>query len=366
MPREGEEAEAAAAARRVEALAAAVAQQCELHAAEQPADGAGSSLAEAQARQQQQQQQQLRRATEALRTPAVAALRRPHPSIAPSLERLRAALQELEERLASAAACWADHPPLRPVWTEFVAAAAHTAEFGAALLVLEANISAAGRSRLWGQERAGWWRGEVAGATSVAAVASSLTLLDEVGCGWEALQKALEPPAAGKRAPVPSARLGRGGGRFRPRVCEVEFAASRGSPLPLLEWCSESPDGCQLRAIVAGQLVSLQPQLDGSWKSERLSAAPLVDLHGLTPAEAMGRRVTAWYEEEGAEGEPPRDVPYSGHVIDSSGCQSGKRGLSVRFDYALDEAGAQEELYLGNDDDWLYGLHAMKPERGSA
>ena len=30
------------------------------------------------------------------------------------------------------------------------------------------------------------------------------------------------------------------------------------------------------------------------------------------------------------------------------------------------EAGAQEELYLGNDDDWLYGLHAMKPERGSA
>ena len=33
---------------------------------------------------------------------------------------------------------------------------------------------------------------------------------------------------------------------------------------------------------------------------------------------------------------------------------------------ALDEAGAQEELYLGNDDDWLYGLHAMKPERGSA
>ena len=48
-------------------------------------------------------------------------------------------------------------------------------------------------------------------------------------------------------------------------------------------------------------------------------------------------------------------------VLDASGCQSGRKGMVVLFDSALDEQGNPEVLNIGNDDEWLYGLHHTKP-----
>jgi hypothetical protein len=146
-------------------------------------------------------------------------------------------------------------------------------------------------------------------------------------------------------------------------MSEADFARSRGSLLGIVSWCGHSPvPEAGLRAVLWGQLFHLVPRPGGGWESVHLGAAPAVDLHGLTVAEARGARVTAWYEEEGEEG-LIRDVPYSGVVVDASGCQLGKRGMVVRFDAAFDDKGNPEMLNIGNDDEWLYGLHHSKPER---
>jgi hypothetical protein len=288
------------------------------------------------------------------------------PQLSPSLDRLRYALLEFEDRLAGAGACWADQPlnALYRAWLSHVQKASQPVEIGAALVVLEACIAPCARSRWWGVERAGGWREEAGKAVTIAAVASCLSFLDEVGCAWDALAKRGEQPPSASGSKSPPLRGGKGPPRPpRERMSEAEFAHNRGSPLGIVSWCAHSPaPQTALRALLGGHLFQLTPCADGGWDAEHLSPAPAVDLHGLTVTEARGARVTAWYEEEGEEGYV-RDVPYTGVVVDTSGCQSGKRGMVVRFDAAVDAKGNPEVLNIGNDDEWLYGLHYSKPER---
>ena len=74
------------------------------------------------------------------------------------------------------------------------------------------------------------------------------------------------------------------------------------------------------------------------------------------PAEAKGQRVTVWYEEE-RDG-VLMDVPYIGVAI----AASAQNGLHVRFDHIIVD-GNPEIMVCTNDDDWLYGVHHMKPRK---
>ena len=287
----------------------------------------------------------------------------PLPSpLAQAFERLRYAILELEDRLNGAGACWLDHMPLGRSWTAHVHKACEPVELSAALIVLEDVIAPHARSQEWDTECAASWRGEVQHATTIAAVATCLVLLDDVCCDWETLEKVGDQPNDAKKAAA-ARSVKRSPRPPRARLDEADFARTRGTALGLVRWCSHSPSPqIELRAIVEGELFRLIPHPRGGWESEHLGMAPLVDLHGLTVSEVRGVRVTAWYEEEVEEGEV-RDVPYSGVVIDASGCQTGKRGMKVRFDSALDKNGNPEVLNIGNDDEWLYGLHYSKPDK---
>ena len=63
-------------------------------------------------------------------------------------------------------------------------------------------------------------------------------------------------------------------------------------PLPLLQWCEESPCSSLLRARLGNELVSLTPRQDGSWADALCGAnsGANLELRGLTAAEARGSK----------------------------------------------------------------------------
>ena len=140
----------------------------------------------------------------------------------------------------------------------------------------------------------------------------------------------------------------------------MEFAKSRGFPPQVLEWCNTTVKTETLRVKLGGELFELTPSINEqcTWKSEHLCSSPLVDLKGLTAEEATGQRITVWYTEMIDEVE--KDVPYFGTVMDAHA----RGGLLVQFDYAKDEDGKPEELLIGDEDDWLFGLNDLKPVKG--
>ena len=137
----------------------------------------------------------------------------------------------------------------------------------------------------------------------------------------------------------------------------VDFAASQGAPLHLLSWYQHSPSTTTLRVGAAGDLYTLTPNETGGWRCNACGVterAGTVDLRGLIPAEARGRRLTVWYEEERSQ--KVVDVPYTGVVL----AVHVRDGLSVQFDHTLTAEGEPELLVISNEDDWMWGVHHNK------
>lgn len=135
----------------------------------------------------------------------------------------------------------------------------------------------------------------------------------------------------------------------------VDFAASAGDPLKVIRWCQHSPSINSLRVIVGEDLFTLIPIAEGGWQwlACGLTEVCAIDLRGLTPAEALGQRLTVWYEEEHAG--KVVDVPYTGVVL----AVNSRHGLSVQFD-TLTAEGKPELLMISNEDDWMWGVHHIK------
>ena len=315
---------------------------------------------------------------------AVAALA-PLPAVnGATFEQARIALLEFEDRLVGAQMAWeggvventaadAHGKALHRPWLEAVKGAALPVELGAALLVLDACIHAKVRTRLWGVDRSGKWRADTQAARTVADVTLQLLDIDEC-CNWDPLEKELlataaHAPKQRKGGPAPPA--------VRRRVSVAEYGAYRGMRCATLEFCDSSPTDRALRARANGELFGLTPLGGGGW--EWMSCGPaadalsVIDLRGLTVQEAKGALITVWYEEEKSSAKTGKtetdDKGYVGQVV---GVSLQQKGLTVRFDVPghvsmmPDGAGGEvvETMFVTNDDDWLWGLHELKPGFG--
>lgn len=226
-------------------------------------------------------------------------------------------------------------------------------EFGHALLVLDASMSALVRSRSWGQERSSRWRRQMLQCTTLASVTQQLLLLDEC-CAWDYVDRQLNDP---KKTTLNTSKSARGVPRVRPRLGVLDFAASQGERVALLDWCPHAPIPSVLRASAAGDLFSLTPQECGGWQWSccgKHEPVYTLDLRGLTAQEAKGERLTVWYEEE-RDGKVV-DVPYTGIVLNVHM----RDGMTVQFDHTLTADGTPEQLVIGNEDDWMWGVHYNK------
>uniref|UniRef100_A0A7S4M4T1 Uncharacterized protein n=1 Tax=Prymnesium polylepis TaxID=72548 RepID=A0A7S4M4T1_9EUKA len=117
-----------------------------------------------------------------------------------------------------------------------------------------------------------------------------------------------------------------------------------------------------LRAGVGGELFTLTPHETG-WRWScvgKYEPVYALNLRGLSQAEAKGERLTVWYEEE-RDGKVV-DVPYTGKVLSAHM----RDGMAVLFDHTLVD-GKPEELVIGNEDDWMWGVrHTKAPKLPSA
>ncbi|KAL1503712.1 hypothetical protein AB1Y20_012185 [Prymnesium parvum] len=288
------------------------------------------------------------------RVAAVPAL--PH-CLAPQIEMLRVAVREFEARLHAAGQVWVESKLLQQPWQAFVRSSELPVEFAHALLVLDAYMAPSVRSRSWGQERSGRWRRQIVQSTTIASVAQHLLLLDEC-CAWDYVERQLNDP---KKVGPGVTKAARGAPHVRAKMGVLEFAAAMGERMAVLEWCEHSPGTEVLRASAGGDLFTLTPLEGGGWrwsccgKHEPVHA---LNLRGLTPAEAKGAKLTVWYEEADRDGNVV-DMPYTGVVLSVHM----REGMIVQFDHSLTADGTPEELVIGNEDDWMWGLHRNKASK---
>ena len=101
-------------------------------------------------------------------------------------------------------------------------------------------------------------------------------------------------------------------------------------------------------------------QLDVDAVRGLLNEGSRFDLKGLTATEAKGGRVTVWYEEDDKHkhtgAEVVVDVPYSGGVINIDP----NRGIHVMFFSTLGADGRPERIFIGDEDDWMWGVRRTK------
>ena len=289
----------------------------------------------------------------------------PPPCTLPQLSMLKYAIRELEERYRIAEVAWAACPPaVRAAWATCLNAATHVAECAAVLRVLDAHLAPVARARPWGLDRSHRWRDGVLRATTVAAVAVHLIVLDDASA-WDALERM-------------RAKVGQGSterqGMMRPRLSPLDFAVRVGESAHVswLQYCEASPSVQSLRASAQGRLYTLTPIRCSYGEAEPEAAGwqwslcgPLndgspADLKGLTASEAKGGKLTVWYEEmqpdrhSGAE--KAVDMPYTGTVL---GVHY-RDGLSVVFNHTVGADGRPEKIHIANEDDWMWGTRRTK------